>query len=140
MFRRFESLFAALGLLAALAGGYYFSDVSRMPLFNLWNVLAVVGAALSFLGISVGIHGHRARTRISVFAGFILSLILALIVRANHPEGEYAFLPEAALLLLTLVSAELRVGLKEADNRKPENVGAAKPRVAPKPRPAHRRR
>jgi hypothetical protein len=136
MFRRFESLFAALGLLAALAGGYYFSDVGRMPLFNLWNALAVGAAALSFLGISIGVHGHQAHTRIEVFAGFILSLIVALVVRANYPAGQYAFLPEAGLLLLTLVSAELRVGLKEADNRKPEHVGAAKPKA----KVAHRRR
>ena len=135
MFRRFESLFAALGLLAGLAGGYYFSDVSRMPLFNLWNVLAVAAAAFCFFGISVGIHGHRAHTRLSVFAGFALSLGVALYVKFNYPEAQYAFLPEAALLLLTLVSAELRVGFKEADNRKPEHVGAAKPHKA-----AHRRR
>lgn len=130
MFRRLESLFAALGLLAALAGGYYFSDVSRMPLFNLWNVLAVIAAALSFFGISVGIHGHRAHTRFSVFAGFVLSLVVALYVKFNYPLAQYAFLPEAALLLLTLVSAELRVGFKEADTRKPEHVGAARPRKA----------
>lgn len=134
MFRRLESLFAALGLLAALGGGYYFSDVSRMPLFNLWNVLAVVAAAATFFGISTGIHGHRAHTRLSVFAGFILSLIVALYVKINYPAAENSFLPEAALLLLTLVCAELRVGLKEADTRKPEHVGAAKRQVA------HRRR
>jgi uncharacterized membrane protein HdeD (DUF308 family) len=130
MFRRLESLFAALGLLAALAGGYYFSDISKQPLFNLWNVLAVVAAAASFEGITVSVHGHRAHTRIPVFAGFVLSLVVALYVKFNYPEAQYAFLPAAALLLLTLVSAELRVGFKEADNRKPEHVGAAKPRKA----------
>ena len=135
MFRRFESAFAALGLMAALGGGYYFSDVSRMPLFNVWNALAVVAAALSFLGVSVAVHGHQPHTRISVFAGFVLSLIVTLFVRANHPEAQYAFLPEAALLLLALISAELRIGLKEPDRRKPEHVGAAKHR-----RVAHRRR
>ncbi len=128
MFRRLESLFAALGLLAALGGGYYFADVSKMPLFNLWNALAVAGAALTFFGISVGIHGHQAHTRLSVFAGFVLALFVALYVKFNYPLAQYAFLPEAGLLLLVLVSAELRVGFKEADTRKPEHVGAARPR------------
>ncbi len=126
MFRRLESLFAALGILAAFAGGYYFSDVTETRLFNLWSVLAVVAAALTFLGISIGIHGHKRHTRISVFIGFLLSVGIALYVRANYPAAENAFLPEAVLLLLTLVCAELRVGLKEPATRRPEQIGAHK--------------
>jgi len=125
MFRRLESLFAALGLLAAFGGGYYFADLTRMHLFNTWSVLAVAAAALTFLGISIGIHGHKPHTRISVFVGFLLALGVALYVRSNYPAAQYSYLPEAGLLLLTLISAELRVALKEADTRKPEHIGAA---------------
>ncbi len=126
MFRRLESLFAALGMLAAFGGSYYFADLSKMALFNTWSVLAVVAAALTFLGISVGIHGHKAHTRISVFIGFLLALGIALYVRSQYPAAQYAYLPEAALLLLTLICAELRVGLKEPATRKPEQIGARK--------------
>lgn len=125
MFRRLESLFAALGLLAAFGGGYYFADLARMPLVNIWSVLAVAAAALTFLGISIGIHGHKPHTRIPVFAGFLLALGVALYVRSKYPAAQYAYLPEAGLLLLTLICAELRVALKEADTRKPEHFGAA---------------
>ncbi len=130
MFRRLESLFAALGILAAFGGGYYFADLTRMKLVNIWGILAVVAAALTFLGISVAIHGHKSHTRISVFVGFILAAIVALYVKLNYPAAQYAYLPEAALLLLTLICSELRVGLKEPDRRKPEHVGAAASRKA----------
>jgi hypothetical protein len=125
MFRRLESLFAALGMLAAFGGGYYFADLTRMKLVNTWSVLAVVAAALTFLGISIGIHGHKPHTRISVFLGFLLALGVALYVRSTYPVAQYSYLPEAGLLLLTLICAELRVALKEPDRRKPEHVGAA---------------
>jgi hypothetical protein len=126
MFRRLESLFAALALLAALGGGYYFADLSRMPLLNLWSGLAVVAAALTFFGITVAVHGHQPHTRLSVFVGFLLAGGVALYVRSAYPAAQNAYLPEAGLLLLTVVCAELRVGLKEADTRKPEHVGAAR--------------
>jgi hypothetical protein len=126
MWRRLESLFAALGMLAAFGGGYYFADVTRMALVNIWSVLAVAAAALSFLGISVGIHGHRPHTRISIILGFLLSLGVTLYVRSKYPAAVYAYLPEAGLLLLTVLCAELRVVTKEPDRRKPEHVGAAR--------------
>lgn len=125
MFRRFESLFAALGLLAAFGGGYYFADLTGMRLFNTWSVLAVAAAALTFLGISIGIHGHKPHTRISVFVGFLLAGGVALYVHLNYPAAQNSYLPEAVLLLLTLISAEMRVALKEPDMRKPEHFGAA---------------
>jgi len=125
MFRRLESLFAALGLLAAFGGAYYFAAETRMSLVNVWSILAVVAAALSFYGITVSIHGHQAHTRISIVLGFLLSLGLALYVRSKYPAAQYAYLPEAGLLLLTLICAELRVATKEPDTRKPEHVGAA---------------
>jgi hypothetical protein len=124
MFRRLESLFAAIGMLAAFGGGYYFADLSRMRLVNPWSILEVVAAALTFLGISIAVHGHKRQTRISVFVGFLLSLGVALYVRSIYPATEYAYLPEAALLLLTLICSELRVGFKEPANRRPERIGA----------------
>jgi hypothetical protein len=126
MFRRFESLLAALGLLAAFGGAYYFADVSEMKLVNIWGGLAVLAAVFTFFGITSSIHGHQAHTRLTVFVGFLLSLGVALYVRSNYPVAEYAFLPEAGLLLLTLISSELRVALKEPDRRKPEHFGAAR--------------
>ena len=123
MFRRLESLFAALGLLAAFGGAYYFADVSKMSLVNTWGVLAVLAAAFTFFGITSSIHGHQAHTRITVFVGFLLSLGVALYVRSTYPAAQYSFLPEAGLLLLTLICSEMRVALKEPDRRTPEHVG-----------------
>jgi hypothetical protein len=133
MFRRLESLFAALGLLAAFGGGYYLADLTGMKLVNIWSGLAVAAAALTFLGISIGVHGHKSHTRLPVFGGFLLSLGVALYVRSTYPAAQYAYLPEAGLLLLTLICAELRVALKEPDRRKPERI------LAPSRRGARRR-
>jgi hypothetical protein len=126
MFRRLESLFAALGLLAAFGGAYYFAAISRIGLVNTWSILAVVAAAFTFFGISSSIHGHQAHTRLSVFVGFLVALGVALYVRSNYPTAQYSFLPEAGLLLLTLICSEMRVALKEPDRRRPEHVGAAR--------------
>ncbi len=123
MFRRLESLFAALGLLAAFGGAYYFADLTRMGLVNIYNGLAVLAAAFTFFGITSSIHGHQTHTRLSVFVGFLLSLGVALYVRSKYPLAQYAFLPEAGLLLLTLICSEMRVALKEPNRRTPEHVG-----------------
>jgi hypothetical protein len=131
MFRRLESLFAALGLFAAFGGAYYFYALyPALGKVNTWGVVAVAAAALTFLGISVGIHGHRAHTRLSVILGFLVSLGVALYVRSQYPDAQYAYVPETGLLLLTVVCAELRVFTKEPDNRKPEHVGAARDQSA----------
>ena len=127
MFRRLESLFAALGLFAAFGGGYYLhAIVSGIALVNTWSLLAVAAGALSFLGVSIAVHKHRPHTRISIVLGFLLALGVALYVRSNYPTAQYAYLPEAVLLLLTLICSESRVATKEPDMRKPEHIGAAR--------------
>jgi hypothetical protein len=125
MFRRLESLFAALGLLTAFGGGYYFADLSGMKLVNIWSGLAVAAAAMTFLGISIGVHGHKPHTHFLIIVGFLIAGGVALYVRSTYPAAQYSYLPEAGLLLLTLICAELRVAFKEPDRRKPEHVGAA---------------
>lgn len=128
MFRRLESLFAALGLLAAFGGGYYlaYTVVPHLSLVNTWSLLALAAGALSFLGVSIAVHKHHTHTRIFIVLGFLISLGVALYVRSNYPAAQYAYVPEAALLLLTLACSESRVATKEPDSRKPEHVGAAR--------------
>ena len=126
MFRRLESLFAALGLFAAFGGGYYLHAITGIALVNTWSLLALAAGALSFLGVSIAVHKHHTHTRIFIVLGFLTSLGIALYVRSHYPAAQYAYVPEAALLLLTLACAESRVATKEPDMRKPEHVGAAR--------------
>ena len=140
MFRRLESIFAALGVLAAFGGAYYFAALTKMSLINLWSGLALAAAALSFFGISAGIHGHKAHTHITIILGFLVSAGMALVVKSKFGSDadnvSYAFLPEAGLLFLTLLCAEIRTFIKEPDHRRPEHVGAA---VDHKARPRRKR-
>lgn len=134
MFRRLESLFAALGVLAAFGGAYFFAALTKMGFINLWSLLGFAAAALCFFGISASVHGHKPHTRITIIAGFLLSAATALIVKSKFGSDidnvSYAFLPEAGLLLLVLLCAEIRVFIKEPANRKPEHVGAARAQPA----------
>ncbi len=129
MFRRLESIFAALGVLAAFGGAYFFAGLTKMSLFNQWTLIALAAAALSFFGISAGIHGHKPHTRITIILGFLVSAGLALVVKSKFASdshnASYAFLPEAGLLFLVLLCAEIRTFIKEPDHRRPEKVGAA---------------
>jgi O-antigen/teichoic acid export membrane protein len=137
MWRRLESLSAALGILAAIGGAYYLKVEGHLPsLFNTWSVLALVAAGFSFYGITVSIHGHGNHTRLSIVLGFLLAAVVALVVYRMYNA---AYVPEAALLLLVLLCAELRVFTKEPDRRKPENVGAARNQGTPR-RAARQRR
>ncbi len=127
MWRRLESLFAALGVLAAFGGAYYLKVEGHEPsLINMWSLLAFVAAALSFFGVSVSIHGHARHTRLSIVLGFLLAAVVAFLVNNKHNNA--AYFPEAAVLLMVLLCAELRVFTKEPATRKPENVGAARKR------------
>ncbi len=133
MFRRLESLFSALGLLAACGGAYFFAALTSLSLVNTWNILALVAAALSFFGVSVSIHGHKAHTRGTIIVGFLMAAGLAIYVKGAYGgEAGFSFLPEAALLFLTLLCAEVRVFIKEPATRQPEHVGAAKAQHARK--------
>lgn len=130
MFRRLESLFAALGVLAALGGAYYFAALTKTSFINIWSLLGFAAAALSFFGISASVHGHKPPTRITIIIGFLLSAATALIVKTKFGSDidnvSFAFLPEAGLLFLVLLCAEIRVFIKEPASRKPEGVGAAR--------------
>ena len=129
MFRRLESIFVALGVLAAFGGAYFFAALTKMSLFNLWSGVALAAAALSFFGISAGIHGHKPHTRITIILGFLVAAALALVVKSQYgsdnQNASFAFLPEAGLLFLVLLCAEIRTYIKEPDRRRPEKVGAA---------------
>jgi hypothetical protein len=127
MWRRLESLFAALGVLAAFGGAYYLEKEGSLPLINVWSLLAFGAAALSFFGVSVSIHGHRSHTRLSIVLGFLLAAVVAFLVNNKYNA---AYFPEAGVLLLVLICAELRVFTKEPAARKPENVGAARRQLA----------
>ena len=130
MFRRLESLFAALGVLAAFGGAYFFAALTKTSFINVWSLLGFAAAALSFFGISASVHGHKPHTRITIIIGFLLSAATALIVKTKFGSDidnvSYAFLPEAGLLFLVLLCAEVRVFIKEPAGRKPEHVGAAR--------------
>ena len=130
MFRRLESLFAALGVLAAFGGAYFFAALTKTSFINVWSLLGFAAAALSFFGISASVHGHKPHTRITIIIGFLLAAATALIVKSKFGSDidnvSFAFLPEAGLLLLVLLCAEIRIFIKEPANRKPERVGAAR--------------
>jgi cation transport ATPase len=128
MWRRLESLFAALAVLAAFGGAYYLRVEGHLPsLINIWSGLALAAAALSFFGVSASIHGHRKDTRLTIILGFLLAVVVALLVNNKYNA---AYFPEAAVLLLVLICAELRVFTKEPATRKPENVGAIRRQLA----------
>ncbi len=122
MWRRLESLFVALAVLAAFGGAYYLRVEGHLPsLINVWSLLALGAAALSFFGVSASIHGHRKDTRLTIFLGFLLGAVVAVLVNNKY---NMAYFPEAAVLLLVFICAELRVLTREPATRKPEHVGA----------------
>lgn len=128
MWRRLESLFVALAVLAAFGGAYYLKVEGHLSsLINVWSLLAFAAAALSFFGVSASVHGHRKDTRLTIVLGFLLAAVVAVVVNNKY---NMAYFPEAAVLLLVLICAELRVFTKEPATRKPEHVGAAHKRIA----------